>query len=287
MDKKEQQNALSVERQIENLKTLGLSISNVDVAKELLNNISYYRLIKAYSLEFKKKNSIYFTGTKFETIVDLYYFNSELCQIMYTMVEEIEILLRCRIGNYFSLKYGVLGYEDSKNFENIYYYDQFKKDIVFELERNDKSPIVKNFKNNYVNGKLPFYALIELFSFGTLSKFYKNMLSKDKKEIAKTFGAPYTYLESWIESIAFVRNTCAHYGRLYNEKIPKKPMLYKDDKEDGDNDKLFIIVRCMSRIVKHDNDWVGFKAKLDSLFKKYKNVKISSIGFPDKWKTCI
>ena len=287
MDKKEQQNALSVEQQIENLKTLGLSISNVDVAKELLNNISYYRLIKAYSLEFKKKNSIYFTGTKFETIVDLYYFNSELCQIMYTMVEKIEILLRCRIGNYFSLKYGVLGYEDSKNFENIYYYDQFKNDIVFELERNDKSPIVKNFKNNYVNGKLPFYALIELFSFGTLSKFYKNMLSKDKKEIAKTFGAPYTYLESWIESIAFVRNTCAHYGRLYNEKIPKKPMLYKDDKEDGDNDKLFIIVRCMSRIVKHDNEWVGFKTKLDCLFKKYKNVNISSIGFPDKWKTCI
>lgn len=287
MDKKEQQNALSVEQQVENLKTLGLSISNVDVAKELLDNISYYRLIKAYSLEFKKKNSIYFTGTKFETIVDLYYFNSELCQIMYTMVEKIEILLRCRIGNYFSLKYGVLGYEDSKNFENIYYYDEFKNDIAFELERNDKSPIVKNFKNYYVDGKLPLYALIELFSFGTLSKFYKNMLSKDKKEIAKAFGIPYTYLESWIESISFVRNTCAHYGRLYNEKIPKKPMLYKDDKDGCDNDKLFIIVRCMSRIVKHDNEWVSFKTKLDCLFKKYKNVNISSIGFPDKWKTCI
>lgn len=286
MDKKEQKNALTIDKQIENLKNLGLLISNVDKAKEILSNISYYRLVKAYSLEFKKKNSNYLTGTKFETVVELYYFNSELCQIIFTMVEKIEILLRCRIGNYFSIKYGVLGYENSKNFENKYYYDEFKNDIDYELERNDKSPIVKNFKNNYIDGKLPFYALIELFSFGTLSKFYKNMISKDKKEIAKTFGISYTYLESWIESIAFVRNTCAHYGRVYNEKIPKKPMLYKEDKND-DNEKLFIIVKCMSRIIKHDKEWDAFKIKLESLFKKYKNVNISSIGFPDKWKTSI
>ena len=55
MDKKEQKNALTIDKQIENLKNLGLLISNVDKAKEILSNISYYRLVKAYSLEFKKK----------------------------------------------------------------------------------------------------------------------------------------------------------------------------------------------------------------------------------------
>lgn len=288
MDKKEQQKALSIEEQITNLKDIGLLIENADEAKKILNNISYYRLIKAYSLEYKNKNSNYFTGTKFETIVNLYYFNSELCQVIFTVVERVEILLRCRIGNYFSIKYGVLGYKDGKNFENEYYYDEFKEDIDYELGRNDKSPIVKNFKNNYIGGELPFYALIELFSFGTLSKFYKNMLSIDKKEIAKVFGIPYTYLESWIESIAFVRNTCAHYGRLYNEKLPKKPMLYKEDKINSvDNEKLFIVIKCISRIVKHDIEWDEFKNKLKNLFKKYRGVKISSIGFPNNWETSI
>ncbi len=40
----------------------------------------------------------------------------------------------------------------------------------------------------YEDSKLPLYALIEVFSFGTLSKFYKNMISSDKKEIEKLFG---------------------------------------------------------------------------------------------------
>lgn len=53
---------------------------------------------------------------------------------------------------------------------------------------------------------MPIYALVEVFSFGTLSKFYKNMLNRDKKAIAKSFGIGYTYLESWLESISYVRN---------------------------------------------------------------------------------
>ena len=53
---------------------------------------------------------------------------------------------------------------------------------------------------------------IEVFSFGTLSKFYKNMKNVDKKVVAKSFGIGYTYLESWLESISYVRNICAHYG---------------------------------------------------------------------------
>lgn len=35
-------------------------------------------------------------------------------------------------------------------------------------------------------------------------------------------------VESWLESISYVRNICAHYGRLYNAKLSKTPMLYKE-----------------------------------------------------------
>ena len=42
---------------------------------------------------------------------------------------------------------------------------------------------IRNFKENYVNGDIPLYALVEILSFGMLSKFYKNMHSVDKKEI--------------------------------------------------------------------------------------------------------
>lgn len=80
--------------------------------------------------------------------------------------------------------------------------------MIDEIDRNRKAPFVKNFQNNYENGKLPLYALVELFSFGTLSKFYKNMKNEDKKAIVQVYGIGYTYLESWIEHIGNV-NKCA------------------------------------------------------------------------------
>lgn len=124
--------------------------------------------------------------------------------------------MRSRISNHFSCKYGNFGYEDANNFRVLEYHASFLDDINDELQRNGKSPLVRNFQQNYDGGKLPLYASIELFSFGTLSKLYKNMKNEDKKAIASTYGVSYAYLEGWVEYIAFVRNICAHCGRVYN-----------------------------------------------------------------------
>lgn len=43
---------MTIDEQIENLKSLGLIIENEEYAKKILNDISYFRLIKAYSLGF-------------------------------------------------------------------------------------------------------------------------------------------------------------------------------------------------------------------------------------------
>ena len=56
MELKAQQASLNIDEQIENLKSLGLIIGDEEYAKKILNDISYFRLIKAYSLTLKKKN---------------------------------------------------------------------------------------------------------------------------------------------------------------------------------------------------------------------------------------
>ena len=181
---------------------------------EKLNDISYFRLIKAYSLNLKPRNGNYYTGVTFEHIVELYLLNSNFRQLIFPEIEKVEINVRCRISNFFAENYGVLGYYDSDKY------------------RNSKAPFVKKFRENYEGGQLPIYALVEVFSFGTLSKFYKNMKNGDKKIVAKLFCVGYTYLESWLESIAYVRNICAHYGRLY-AKLAKTPILYKEYSKAG------------------------------------------------------
>lgn len=165
-------------------------------------------------------------------------------------------------ANYFAKKYGVLGYLDSKNFVDEKYHTEFLRDIKEEIRRNSKAPFVRNFRENYEGGNLPIYALVEVFSFGTLSKFYKNMHNQDKKVIAKTFGVGYTYMESWLESISYVRNICAHYGRLYNAKLSKTPMLYKEYTREGiGNNRIYGVLLCMKHILKQDIDWNQFVKK--------------------------
>ena len=142
MELKAHQEPTNVEEQIDNLKSIGLIIEDEEKAKKFLNDVSYFRLIKAYSLGLKPKNGNFYPGTTFEKIVELYLFNAKFRQAIFTQIEKVEVNLRCRIANYFSVKYGVLGYENSDNFINKEHHNQFMKDIKTEISRNKNAPFV-------------------------------------------------------------------------------------------------------------------------------------------------
>lgn len=282
---KKQQPPMTIDEQVENLKSIGLIVDDEEYAKKILNDISYFRLVKAYSLNLKPKNGCYDKQTTFKEIVALYLFNANFRQIIFPEIEKVEINVRCRVANFFAEQYGVLGYLQAENFADENYHAQFLKDINEEIGRNSKAPFVRNFRENYEGGNLPIYALVEVFSFGTLSKFYKNMLNKDKKAIAKSFGVGYTYFESWLESISYVRNICAHYGRIYNAKLSKTPILYKEYTQVGiGNNRIYGVLLCLKHLLKKDVHWNLFVDKIELLFDKYQYVKISTMGFPENWR---
>ena len=282
---KEHQPPMTIDEQIENLKNIGLIVENEEYAKKILNDISYFRLIKAYSLNLKSKNGKYCEKVTFEQIVELYLFNANFRQVIFPEIEKVEINVRCRIANYFAEQYGVLGYLEADNFVNAEYHKMFLDDIEEEIRRNSKAPFVKNFHDNYEGGNLPIYALVEILSFGTLSKFYKNMKNQDKKAIAKSFGVGYTYFESWLESISYVRNICAHYGRLYNAKLSKTPILYKEYSEAGiGNNRIFGVLLCLKHLLKSNDHWNLFVDKIELLFDKYESGEIKTMGFTENWK---
>jgi len=55
-DKKHHQSPLNIDEQIANLKSINLIIEDEYSAKKFLNDVSYFRFIKAYSLGLKPKN---------------------------------------------------------------------------------------------------------------------------------------------------------------------------------------------------------------------------------------
>ena len=71
------------------------------------------------------------------------------------------------------------------------------------------------------------WKILEIASFGTLSKIYKNLAHQlpEKSLIAKEFGLSlHNELSSWLEAIAYVRNIIAHHSRLWSRNMVKSPI---------------------------------------------------------------
>ncbi|HFH8898203.1 TPA: Abi family protein [Streptococcus agalactiae] len=282
--KKIYQEPISIENQVKNLIDLGLLVEDKSYAKKILGRISYYRLIKAYSITLKKDGR-YISGISFEDIVSLYKFDRELRQLIFEIIEHIEVSLRAVITNYFSLKYGNFGYKDLSNVGK--YKNRYKEalnDLERETKRNRRSPFIKNFKDNYEGGEIPLYAVIEVASFGTLSKMYKNMKNEDKSKIAKVFHTDYNYFESWIENFAYIRNICAHYGRLYGAKLTKSPKLYKEYLKNNISNNTIFATLVNLKIVSEEENYKKFYHDLTALIARYENIELRHVGFKENWK---
>ena len=284
-ERKTHQPPLSVEEQVNNLKKLNLIIDDDERVTEVLNRVSYFRLVKAYGVGLKSKNNDFDGSVKFDDLVALYDFDTELRQLLIAQIEKVEITFRCRLANYFCLEYGVVGYLEKDNFADGLKWKKIIDEIFSSIGYNKRSPFVRNFQDNYEGGDVPFYALVEILSFGTLSKFYKNMKNTDKKQIAKMYENNWPYLESWFESLAYVRNICAHYGRIYNVRLDKTPRLPGEYKDVGvANNRIFGVICCMNKLLPNDNDWVDFVSGMKGLLLKYPKVDSEKLGFPENWQ---
>lgn len=287
MGTKEHTEAMDIPAQIQNLKNNNLIIEDDEAAERILQRISYYRLIKAYSPSFKdKKTGLYRDGTTFDQIYRVYEFDNQLRHLLIPYLQEIEISFRCQITNYFCVKYGVLGYLERENFDEAASYSELYNKIDQCLTQSKESPIIKNFQDNYVDGKVPLYAAIEVFTFGTLALFYRSMKLEDRKAIANMYdNVNQHYLSSWLVSIGYVRNLCSHFNRLYNKTLIKKPLLYKRQDGDVNNSRLYSVLCCMRYLCKESGEWTSFVNALKDLLEEYSDcVKPSGIGcIQDGW----
>ena len=210
-------------------------------------------------------------------------------------VGHIEVaILRTRMVEQFTLKYGAFGYTQKDNFGMHFDEENFIK-MMKEMERLTKEKIdkgdenVKDYFKKYTNEThLPLWILVEVLSFGTLITFFKGMEDADKRLVSKQFDIYDSVLKSWLFSINYIRNLCAHHERLWNRELSIKPVLPK--REDrwtslitDDNNRIFVILTILNYLTKKidtQNNWAG---RLNYLFTSYPEIPINLMGFPEDW----
>ncbi|WP_419771146.1 MAG: Abi family protein [Candidatus Marinarcus sp.] len=283
------------EEQLQILKERKLKITNDDFVLTKLKHINYYRM-SAYFLPFQyPKNSInknqFLFNTTFEDILSLYYFDCELRKIVFEAIESIEIYFRTQIAYFHSQSYDAFGYLELKNFrENkIEKFDELQADILKEKSRS-KEFFIKHFKEKYNSYDLPVWSVVEIISFGTLSKFYMILKEKEQNEvIQKIKGINKLVFYKWFHALSSVRNICAHHSRLWNRtlgvsfEIPKGFDSF--EKMEKSKNKLFFSLSVIEYLLTCiGEDEVEFKMKLKNLLQKYPNIKIEQMGFINNWE---
>lgn len=314
--------ALSVEQQLELLKQRGLRIANDDRAMRFLEVVTLFRL-SPYMRPFQEQGPehTFKPGSTLKAVVDIYRFDGSLRRITMDAIERVEVAMRATISNHMCPKYGPDWIADASLFSSSYPHDNLLRPLRDQLnkERNKLGREIDRIKKSsqgdgvqqqrienrmrdnyfrfygstYAHPELPpAWAVLEELSLGTVSTLFNAIgKSADKKSIAGRFNLPFEVLASWLHTLTFIRNCCAHHSRLWNRELSIRPSLPKEwviPNAPGDwpqpKQRLYIVLTMLAYLtdlISPDSQW---KLRLAEIMDQQEPGYLRLMGFPNDWK---
>jgi abortive infection bacteriophage resistance protein len=274
------------QEQIALLKECGLIIDDPEKALLNISRINYYRL-SSYFPPFQINYHQFKKNTSIDSIFALYDFDKKLRSLIFRALENIEITLRTKIAYYFSHTYGSSAYCEPYNFSPGFNHADWLAKLEESINRTHED-YVKDFFNEYDEEKvLPIWIVIEIMSFGQLSIMLRGLKRPDRKRVAKDcFGIDEARLYSWVHTLVYIRNLCAHHSRIWNRTLAIKPMTTKRLSEWGgiSNYKIFCVFLIFKKFMIVPEQWEDWKNDLICLLEESKDINIKMMGFLDDWK---
>jgi len=266
------------------------------LAEHYLNNISYYRLAGYWwPMQADKVNHLFKTNSRFEDVVALYSFDSELRLLLFNAIKRIEIGLRTRMINHLAHEVDPWWFENPSIFKNKLAFAVNLKAIDRDLKNSKEVFIRQHYQKYHADSRRPpAWKTLEVVSFGLLSKLYGNLGShfESKDTIAKEINTVnHTFLRTWLQSLSQIRNICAHHGRLWNKNLPGRPKLLPRPPAPwltlvppvSQHHALYVHVCCMKYLLDAISPGHRFTLKLKTLFCKYPSVDLDALGFSKIW----
>ncbi|MDO5296386.1 MAG: Abi family protein [bacterium] len=284
---------LTIDEQIELLRSRGLTIDDENAAKRFLSEHNYYR-VSGYSLTLRHNNQS-FESASFQNIIDIYNFDHELRHILLTFIEIIEVRIKSVYAYEFAQLYGPLGYLNDCHFTNTKEYGI----IIKKVEELKKSRVSHEaFLKHYINElkqDLPLWAYVELLTISDISILYSISDKICRRNIAAAFNLTNNkgadILAHYLHSMTIIRNLCAHGSRLFNRLFEQKPSLNRKEQallikdKDGiiDNSHLYGFILVMKRLLS-ENQFSDMKEKIIDLTIKIPFVRMDYYGFRNDWQ---
>ena len=281
---------LTFEEQIALLRQRGLGFVDVGKAQHVLSHVSYFRM-KSYltPLTSNKEQWIFKPDVTFETAYQLYKFDSKLRKLIAAELEKVEVSVRTQMAYLLARDYGSFWFMEKDNFTNSEKHTSLLASISAELARSDDDQIMR-FKREYNDDMPPAWMTMEVSSFGTLSMLYNYLKpGHTKRDIAKFYGVSDSVFESWLHSIVYVRNICAHHSRLWNRALRIRPLFPRKTVKPflsvaAINNRVYYVLSIIQYLMQTINPPSTFSARLKQLISDFPEVNPSAMGFPKNWE---
>jgi abortive infection bacteriophage resistance protein len=288
---------ISYTQQLKLLEKRNLTISNQAEAEAYLKEISYYRL-SAYFLPYQRVKDNFNPDVTFKQIIKTYSFDRELRLLVFDCIERIEVAIRTQFIYSMAHYYDDAHWQDKKEHFVTPYYSRANNLIdpyntlqgIINKAKTARRPevFIKHYIDTYDRpANPPSWMCLELLTMGELSFLYKGLAkNKDKVRIASFFEVHPKVFISWLHSLTYVRNLCAHHSRLWNRDLAIEPMNLRKPvgpwlkKEFQNNKRVFYFICVLKYLLLRANPQNSLKDKLVALFAKYPEVPIRYLGIP-------
>ena len=272
-------NATTVTEQINQLQSRGMTITNVEKAKEVLLDVGYYRL-GFYWFPFEKptkrgerRQHTFLPCANFDDAVKLYYFDYAMRNLIQKYLTRIEVNFRTLLIYTVSNKYPLYPtwFVSPKVVERKYIN---KFDTEVNTSKFKRNKFIARHHKMHINDKYaPAWKTLEFMTLGNNIILFKSLSDIEiKKQISQHFGIKYTNVfENYMDVLLCLRNTCAHGGLLYD--IALYPLIRRGPAGVVGNESSTLrgaikVVRYMLSCVS-ENRANDFDKELQQIFSKY------------------
>jgi len=224
-------NPITISEQVKLLQKRGLIVKDTEQAEKFLKQVNYYRF-SGYCLIYESKRHHFKPSVTFEHIVRVYKYDQELRDHVLKTLAPIENYFRAHIAYYLSGASNNPFVHYKNDYFRTYSAHKFSfnhrkwiENLSKEVKRS-KEIFIKHYKNTYTCfPEIPIWVATEIMSLGSLSQLYKGLRNRHQALISKNFSINRGVLLSWLHSITYLRNMCAHHSRILGRELAIKPRL--------------------------------------------------------------
>jgi abortive infection bacteriophage resistance protein len=293
----------TIDEQVALLQERGMALPSEDLARRWLLTVGYYRL-SAYWLPYEEppepgrtRSKRFRAGTTLNDIVDIYIFDRKLRLLVTEAIERIEIAVRARWTNRLALAHGAHAHMNPLLFQSGWAHARMVAALADRVAES-REVFVEHYKRKYTDPYMPpLWVVTELMTFGELSKWVEATADVQiRGAVARDIGLPtQETLTGTLQLLSYVRNVCAHHGRLWNRRTVKRlpnikrfghSLEWDDEATDAQrqlSNRMYNALTVLVLLMRHQASDTTFPDRLRELIATRSAEQRAAMGLPSDW----